>query len=159
MIQASSNCPCISGHSYQACCQPLHNGQIKANSAEQLMCSRYSAFCLKLIDYLVDTLHPKERSPDLHKVLEETIEQTTWLGLKVLQHISGNDKSTVEFVAYFKADSSPNAIGQMHELSHFVKQDNRWFYVNGDLLPPIKLARNELCFCGSAKKLKKCHLK
>lgn len=149
------NCPCVSGQSYHACCQPLHEGIVQANSAEQLMCSRYSAFSLGKIEYLVQTLHPDFSKSDDRESLKLTIEQTNWLGLKIIEHKAQARTATVEFVAYF----AENPIGQMHELSRFVKQDGKWFYQDGDFLPPLKLSRNEACFCGSGKKLKKCHLR
>ena len=52
MIQQT--CPCGKG-SYTQCCEPLHLGTAKALTAEQLMRSRYSAFALQQIDYIVQT--------------------------------------------------------------------------------------------------------
>ena len=37
------------------CCQPLHLKQQFAQNAEQLMRSRYSAFALQQIDYILET--------------------------------------------------------------------------------------------------------
>lgn len=48
------DCPCGQGL-YAECCQPLHVGQQCAKHAEQLMRSRYSAFALQQIDYLLST--------------------------------------------------------------------------------------------------------
>ena len=49
-----NSCPCGSSE-YSSCCQPLHLGQSVAQSAEQLMRSRYSAFAKQHIDYIVKT--------------------------------------------------------------------------------------------------------
>ncbi|MDF1588730.1 MAG: YchJ family protein [Gammaproteobacteria bacterium] len=147
-------CPCNSGSSYSACCQPLHTGTVAASSAEQLMRSRYSAFCLKNAPYLIATLHPDYRSADDQQSLAELFEQTQWLGLKVISHKSKNNTATVEFSAFYQ---DANQVAQLHERSRFVKIENRWFYQDGDLLPPITLARNDSCFCGSGIKYKKCH--
>ncbi len=146
-------CPCTSNRSYKSCCQPLHDGDLQASSAEQLMCSRYSAFCLGNINYLIATLHPDKRKVDDEQALDKTIKQTKWLGLRVIKHKQSGQTATVEFVAFFKNEP----IGQLHERSNFIKEGARWFYVDGEFLAPIKLARNELCFCGSGKKFKKCH--
>lgn len=146
-------CPCISGMPYKACCEPLHLGIFHASSAEQLMCSRYSAFALSKISYLIDTLHPNKHRADDEQTIDQTIEQTQWLGLKVINHKQTGEKATVEFVAFYHQDP----IGQLHECSNFIKQNGRWYYVDGEVLPAIKLSRNELCFCGSGKKIKKCH--
>ncbi len=146
-------CPCTSSRPYKSCCQPLHNSDLQASTAEQLMCSRYSAFCLDNVDYLIATLYPDKRKTNDKQMLDQTIEQTKWLGLRVIKHKQTGQTATVEFVAFFKDEP----VGQLHERSRFIKEDGRWFYVDGELLAPIKLARNELCFCRSGKKFKKCH--
>ena len=48
----SHTCPCGSGIALDDCCGKWHQGQ-PAPSAERLMRSRYSAYTLGLIDYLV----------------------------------------------------------------------------------------------------------
>jgi SEC-C motif-containing protein len=131
----------------------LHEAKLQANSAEQLMRSRYSAFCIGDINYLITTLHPDYRSKDDEAALRQTIQQTQWLGLKIIKHVPGIWSATVEFVAFY----GMNPIQQMHELSRFIRQEGKWFYTNGDMLAPVKLSRNAGCFCGSAKKFKKCH--
>lgn len=153
MLDNAKPCPCISGKSYSACCQALHEGKITASSAEQLMCSRYSAFYLGKVDYLIQTLHPDKRQADDQTTLAQTIKQTKWLGLKIVAHKNSGLKATVEFIAFYQE----NPIGQLHEKSNFVKESSQWFYNDGEFLEPIKLSRNELCFCGSGKKLKRCH--
>jgi len=153
-MTASSLCPCNSGRSYSACCQPLHLGKLLAASAEQLMRSRYSAFCFKNADYLNATLHPDFRQPDDTENLKQLFEQTQWLGLKIISAQSKHDSATVEFSAFYQEE---HHIAQLHERSRFIKIEGQWFYQNGDLLPPITLPRNESCFCGSGIKYKKCH--
>ena len=146
-------CPCCSGSSYSNCCQPLHAGDSAANNAEQLMRSRYSAFCLGDSLYLIDTLHPDYRAEGDEAALKRAIQQTHWQGLRVIQHTPGVDTATVEYIAFHGGQ----LIEQLHELSRFARQEGRWFYTDGDYLAAIKLNRNEACFCGSARKYKKCH--
>lgn len=146
------SCPCNIRTSYQACCQPLHNGKLIANTAEQLMRSRYSAFVMANIPYLIATLHIDKRQNDDEVVLLRTIKQQQWLGLKVIHHKATGINATVEFVAFYQQQST----GQLHERSHFIRENGLWFYVDGKILPPLKLSRNDLCFCGSGKKIKKC---
>lgn len=153
MIHAPSACPCNNTTLYQACCQALHDGKLAASSAEQLMRSRYSAFVTSNIAYLIATLHPDKRQADDEAILRQTIEDTQWLGLKIIRHKSVGNNSTVEFVAFYLDEP----VGQLHERSNFLKENNHWFYVDGEMLAPIKLSRNEVCFCGSGKKIKKCH--
>lgn len=152
MTEASLLCPCNSNLSYGSCCQLLHNNKV-THSAEQLMRSRYAAFYMGNIEYLINTIHPSKRQIDDEAVLRQTIEQTSWLGLKIIEHKTTDVDATVEFVAFYE----DKPIGQLHERSQFLKKDNYWFYVDGVILAAIKLGRNDICFCGSGKKMKKCH--
>ena len=153
-MSITSQCPCLSNKAYSACCQALHLGSSHAHSAEQLMCSRYSAFVLGNIEYIIATTFPENHQVDDKTILKDTINNTNWLGLKIIKHKSKGQNATVEFVAFYHDD---NAIGQLHERSNFIQHDHHWFYVDGEILDPIKLSRNELCFCGSGNKFKKCH--
>lgn len=149
-------CPCLTGEPYDSCCSPLHRQKEFAKTAEQLMRSRYSAFVLGITDYLINTLHHSKRKPDDHQQLQSTIKSTHWQGLSIISKSAGDEKDNigeVEFVAFFQEQT----IQQLHENSRFIKEDERWYYLDGDHLPPIKLKRNDPCFCGSGKKLKKCH--
>lgn len=131
------------------------------------MRSRYSAFCEGKIDYLIATLHPSKRQVTDREALARSVSTTRWTGLRILAvdgGTEGDDTGQVEFVAYYAesgaAEHQAGTTRQLHERSRFVKQDDRWFYLSGDheSLPPIpKLGRNDPCWCGSGKKLKKCH--
>lgn len=153
MSEIATSCPCLSGKLYQNCCEPLHKAEYSAERADQLMRSRYSAFCLGLTGYLVETLHPSKRRPDEINLLRETISQTTWLGLIILDHKQANDLAEVEFVAFYE----DQPFSQLHERSRFTREAGRWFYHDGVFMPDIKLGRNDPCFCGSGEKLKRCH--
>lgn len=119
----ASDCPCGSGRAYAACCGPLHEGAAAAD-AEALMRSRYSAYALGLGDYLLATWHPTTRPPDL-----DLAAGPKWLGLSVLRHEpSGPDGAIVEFVARYRAGSRA---GRMSEVSSFVREEGRWYYVDG----------------------------
>jgi len=149
-------CPCQSGDHYEMCCQRFHSNKQRPDTAEQLMRSRYTAFAKGLVDYLIITLHPSQRQSDDKEVLQESCQNTRWLGLKVIHHQQLTDnKAIVEFAAFYQ----DTPVGQLHERSNFIHEDGRWFYVDGDMLASVKLARNETCFCGSGKKFKHCHAK
>jgi len=153
-VNQEVSCPCKSGKAYKACCKPLHDNRMAANSAEQLMCSRYSAFVLKNIPYLIATLHPGNRDTNDALILKQTMAETQWLGLKIIKSAQKESTASVEFVAFYQGDTQ---IEQLHEISRFIHDNKHWFYLDGEQLPAIKLSRNDLCFCGSGKKIKKCH--
>jgi SEC-C motif domain protein len=167
MININSNpCPCGSSINHINCCFDFLANKRTAKTAEQLMRSRYSAFCLNNSEYLMQTLMPSEHQANEKKLIEQSFKQSHWLGLKIIdsqdREIDQMDKtnsSWVEFVAFYteKSPATPTKIQQLHERSNFTKIDNRWYYVDGTFLPAIKLNRNEHCFCGSNKKYKKCH--
>ncbi|MGM0593842.1 MAG: YchJ family protein [Pseudomonadota bacterium] len=145
-----SSCPCGSAQAYAQCCGPLHRGAA-AQTAEALMRSRYSAFVLGLSDYLLSTWHAETRPAHL----DLTADDTVWLGLQILathQGEPGDSRGEVEFVARFQG-------GQLHERSRFLNEGGQWFYVDGEIRPPVaetKVGRNAPCPCGSGRKFKRC---
>ncbi len=110
---------------WEACCGPVHAGEA-APDAERLMRSRYSAFVQGNVPYLLASWHRSTRPATL------TLESgAKWLGLEIRQHrITGEGTAEVEFVARFRV--SGRAVRQ-HELSRFVHEDGRWYYVDGDV--------------------------
>lgn len=120
------------------------------------MRSRYTAYCLGDIDYLIATHHPAQRSPSERTALNQTIARTTWLGLSILSTDQGQPEDAVgivEFVVTYRAGD----VGQRRERSRFKQQKGRWLYVDGEHLPPLLPKRNEPCWCGSGKRFKQCH--
>ena len=109
-----------------ACCGLYHAGQ-PAPDAESLMRSRYSAFVRGDVPYLMATWHSSQRPAEL------TIEAgAKWLGLDIKQHhVTGAGSAEVEFVARFRLGGK--AVRQ-HERSRFVREESRWFYLDGDVL-------------------------
>jgi len=126
MIAADSACPCGTGKKYLQCCKPFHDGAV-AVSAEELMRSRYSAYVVKLDAYVLATWHAQTRPASLEPDEGEPIK---WLGLAVKRHeITSIDSATVEFVARYRAGGG-SAV-RLHEISRFVREDGRWFYLDG----------------------------
>lgn len=107
------------------CCGPFHAGE-PAPDAERRMRSRYSAFVLGNIPYLLATWHASTRPSSL-----ELEVGAKWLGLEIKAHrMTGADTAEVEFVARFRV--AGRAVRQ-HELSRFVREEGRWYYVDGDV--------------------------
>ena len=91
------------------------------------MRSRYSAYFLALEPYLLATWHASTRpSPPLF----DEAQNPRWLGLEIKRHeTTGSDSAIVEFVARYKVGGRAH---RLHETSRFVREDGRWFYVDGD---------------------------
>ncbi|MGE5649517.1 MAG: YchJ family protein [Bacillota bacterium] len=117
-------CPCGSGRSYAACCGRFIEEGIAPQTADELMRSRYSAYVVGNEAYLKSTWHPSTRP------VEPVVENDggKWLGLEVRRHVPAGDKATVEFVARYKVGGRAH---RLHEISNFVREDGRWFYVDG----------------------------
>lgn len=129
MTSNDTPCPCGSGQSYDRCCGRFHAGDLhlQAPDAERLMRSRYSAYTLGLADYLLATWHPSTRPASL----EPDPPGLKWLGLEVRRHAQQDeDHATVSFVARSKLAGRAH---RLQETSRFVRENGRWFYVDGDV--------------------------
>ena len=146
-----SACPCQSNKSYGDCCGRFHTHAQFPETAEQLMRSRYAAYVLKNVSYIVDTTVPSQRALLNVQAIETWAEETQWLGLQILNTESlTKTQSAVEFPAVFQGEEG---VQTHHERSIFVKIDDRWYFVDPTVpLPTMK----QPCVCGSGKKFKHC---
>jgi len=127
--RSDSECPCGTGLPYGRCCARWHQGpeRLQAPDAEALMRSRYSAFVYDELAYLLDTWHAGTRPAGL----EPNPAGLKWLGLQVRRHIVQDDThALVEFVARSRFNGRAS---RLHETSRFVREEGRWFYVDGDI--------------------------
>lgn len=123
MKSTSNNaCPC-GGKTYATCCASFVEGSAAAPTAEQLMRSRYTAYTLGRDAYLRQTWHPSTRPEGAI-----TESGTKWLGLEVRRHQPQGEEATVEFVARYKIGGRAH---RLHEVSRFVREEGRWYYVDG----------------------------
>lgn len=92
------------------------------------MRSRYTAFVMERRDYLLATWHSSRRPSDL-----EFEPGVKWLGLDVRwSEQKDPTHADVEFVAR-QRDRGGRAV-RLHELSRFVLEDGRWYYLDGDAM-------------------------
>ena len=121
----ANNCYCGNLLAFENCCQPIINGIKKATSAEELMRSRYSAYCTQSADYLVNTTHLSTRKFHKKAAILDWSQSNNWLKLEVIVAT----ETTVEFKAFYLDE---NLKAQMHhEKSSFVFENGSWFYVDG----------------------------
>ncbi|CCH48716.1 YchJ family protein [Pseudodesulfovibrio piezophilus] len=155
-------CPCGSEKEYADCCSPLIKGEKPAPTAEALMRSRYTAYVLKDMDYLKESLAPEALEGHDDSSVKEWAERANWLGLEVHETWAGgegDESGIVEFSAQYAIDDE----ALIHrERGEFKRIGEHWRYVDGTMVsgPPVrkerKIGRNEPCPCGSGKKYKKC---
>lgn len=121
-------CPCLRGEPFDACCGPFLSGDAVAPTAEHLMRSRYSAFGVGDAHYLRQTWH-STTAPDTL----ELDDRQRWYRLDIHRTDAGgllDAEGVVEFSAYYK---HPDGNGVLRETSRFVRENGRWFYVDGTL--------------------------
>ncbi|WP_431094804.1 YchJ family protein [Polaromonas aquatica] len=137
MPQLLSSQPCPCGRTGPAqkpllftnCCGRYldHFDAVPAPDAESLMRSRYTAFVAGHADYLLATWHTTQRPASI-----EFDPGVRWLGLEVRSHRQLDaTHAEVEFVARQKSSGGPAV--RLHERSRFVREEGRWYYVDGDI--------------------------
>jgi len=117
-------CPCGSNVSFSTCCNVYITGERKPISAESLMRSRYSAYVVHAIPYLLQTTHVSVRNLYRKKELEEWSKNSNWLKLEIIS----SQTETVEFKAYFTSGSE--RVEVHHEVASFVFENGEWYYVD-----------------------------
>jgi SEC-C motif-containing protein len=123
----ASVCPCGSGEPYAACCGPLLRAEALAQTAEELMRSRYTAYALGDVAHLLRTWHPRTRPTDLDP------DGVSWNVLSVLKVQDGGPDDATGIVEFVASWSGPTGAGHLHEASRFERRAGRWFYLDGDI--------------------------
>jgi SEC-C motif-containing protein len=119
-------CYCGSGISFNQCCQPIIEGTQSELTAEALMRSRYSAYVIHNVDYLIATTYPSERANYSKEEITFWATQNQWQRLEIISVTP----TTVRFKAFFIDAENQSQIH--HEHSRFVFENGVWFYVDGD---------------------------
>lgn len=125
-------CYCSSQKEFENCCQPFIEGAAKPQTAEELMRSRYSAYAVGAVEYLVRSTHPSVRKFLNAADIENWAKSNAWKRLEIIAKSAGAAKDkqgTVEFKAYYTDKNNQPQIH--HELSNFRKELGKWFFVDG----------------------------
>ncbi len=121
-------CPCGAGVAYANHCKQLHDEGFAGltATAEDTMRSRYSAYVTQNADYLLATWHESTRPASI-----DFTDPVEWHGLTI-EDVDGGTGLTssgeVEFRARFRRG---DAHLELHERSSFVREQGRWYYVDG----------------------------
>ena len=157
-----NNCPCGSGAIFTDCCEQIIIGARSAETAEQLMRARYSAYCGVRMDFIFESTHPDHRKDYDHEGTKKWAESSEWLGLEIIcTHKGGpaDNIGEVEFIARFKENA--DVTREHHECGQFKRKNELWYFTEGKMVKPkpltvTKIGRNDPCSCGSGQKYKKC---
>ena len=157
-LDTPTNCLCGSGIAYDQCCGLFHSGEKLPTTAEALMRSRFTAYAKDYTEYIQATWDAATR-PDKQKLSDENL---AWQKLEIIDTKKGgiaDNKGIVEFKAFYLNN---NEDYMLHEVSRFVKTNDRWFYVDGvvkkvgKIIQQVNQGKNTPCPCGSGKKFKRC---
>lgn len=97
-------------------------------TAEELMRSRFRAFREADADWLLHTWHPSTRPDSL-----DLTDNPVWRGLQIVDTVDGGPDDTTGIVEFRATYREPGGVGVQHERSRFVREDGRWFYVDGEV--------------------------
>jgi len=115
-------CPCGSNKKYKKCCQIYHQGAI-AKTALLLMKSRYTAFVVGNIKYIISTSTFQNDFDDL----QEFSQNCDFQKLDIIDFT----EDTVTFKVTIICNGIDNSFC---EKSNFIKKDMRWYYERGEIL-------------------------
>lgn len=118
-------CPCGHGPVLTDCCGPLLAAERLADSAVELMRSRYTAYARGDGEHLWRTWDPRTRPERVY------LGQETWRGLEIHEVIRGGLGDATGIVSF----TARHAGGELVERSLFTRRAGRWFYtgIAGDI--------------------------
>lgn len=153
-------CYCGEAKPFSDCCEPIIKGEKFAQTAEQLMRSRYSAYVVVDVKYLIATTYPTQQKNYDEADIRAWAVANQWQKLVVIATNQGKfneEDGEVEFKASYL--DAAGTLQIHHEKSTFVKEKDQWYYLSGIIgsqSVPQTQNRNDFCGCGSGKKHKKC---
>jgi len=123
-------CYCKSGKSFNKCCKPFLDKKKNPSSPLELMRSRYTAYVLKDIDYLIETTYPENRKFYPKDELKKWAESSNFFNLEIIKSDKKDDFGIVEFKAYYEHNGD---IYIHHEYSTFIKENGIWYFEEGSV--------------------------
>lgn len=135
-VSVNDFCPCGSTKKYKKCCKTFHDNISIPKTALELMKSRYCAYAVSNANYIISTSHEKniDFSTDLNSWQKDILSfctNTKFEKLEIIDFIEGEIESYVTFKAYlFQNNQDVSFV----EKSRFLKENDKWFYVDGKFL-------------------------
>lgn len=94
------------------------------------MRSRYTAYALGNADYIIETTHSSETLSDYAEILAFS-QMTSFDSLKIIEFIDGEKEAYVTFHAGLTQQGEDVSFT---ERSRFVKENNKWIYIDGTMV-------------------------
>ena len=125
------SCPCGSRDTLDACCKTYLDGTRRADTPEQLVRSRYTAYSLGGYgDFLLRTWFPVTAKG--LTAAELSIVTQHWTGLEIRRSGVDGNAGWVEFCATY--GSAAGVSSSLHEKSVFSRVAGSWLYIGGEVL-------------------------
>ena len=124
-------CPCGSTLPIDECCVMIICGMREASTCQELMRSRYVAFTLADVDYLMQSHHSKTRPIKEYNQIKKWAESVQWMGLVIVNTQSGGLYDTIGYVEFRAMYLEDGQMQEIHENSLFERENQRWVYVSG----------------------------
>jgi SEC-C motif-containing protein len=115
---------------YNECCGLIISSKEEAATCEKLMRSRYTAFTLANIDYLMSSHHSSTRPIKDRKNIQKWAGSVQWVGLAILNTEAGNVADDIGYVEFRALYIEEGKMQQIHEKSLFKRENMKWVYVS-----------------------------
>ena len=134
-LSANAPCPCGRDAKLKRCCGRAHEGLPVA--PPDLVRARYTAYVLGKVRFIIDTTHPsaphfREDRSAWRAELQDYCRRASFTGLEI--HAQDVDEARgeahVTFSVALRLDGEDASFG---ERSRFLREGNRWLYVDGEL--------------------------
>lgn len=126
-------CPCGLEASFADCCGPLLAGTRQAETAAELMRSRYTAYLEGAVDYLLKTTAAVARERLDRAGLAAYCRGLGGISLRILEVQGGGLLEDTGVVAFAATLRSQGRTFVQRERSRFAREQGRWVYVDGDV--------------------------
>ena len=124
-------CPCGSTRPFHECCELIINGKKEAATCEELMRSRYVAFTMANVDYLMRSHHSETRQIKEIRSIKKWAESVQWMGLVILNTQAGEVNDEIGYVEFRALYLEAGQLQQIHEKSLFKRENHKWVYGSG----------------------------
>lgn len=95
---------------------------------EELMRSRYTAYVLANVDYLLETTLPSKRELYSRREIERWAKNSHWQKLEIIE----TEENIVMFKAYYRDKKLHPFVH--YERSVFGQQEGKWYYADGTII-------------------------
>lgn len=153
-LTPESVCPCGSKLKYGVCCKPFHKDAAKTHDPISLIRSRYSAYSLENLDYVIGTTAAS--SPDylayiespigarngrkkwVRDVKKNMIDSFAYVRMEIdgVEHNAEDSSRAVVSYRHLAIKKSDNVMYPILEKAYVVKTNGVWKYERGEVMRP-----------------------